>query len=58
MTTETVAGAKLVVDALVARGVEKIFTLSGGHITPIYQYLEDTDVTLFDTRHELSLIHI
>ena len=34
MTTETVAGAKLVVDALVARGVEKIFTLSGGHITP------------------------
>ena len=56
MTTETVAGAKLVVDALVARGVEKIFTLSGGHITPIYQYLEDTDVTLFDTRHEQAAL--
>ena len=56
MTTETVAGAKLVVDALVARGVEKIFTLSGGHITPIYQYLENTDVTLFDTRHEQAAL--
>jgi len=56
MSTETVAGAKLVVDALLARGVEKIFTLSGGHITPIYQYLEDTDVTLFDTRHEQAAL--
>jgi acetolactate synthase-1/2/3 large subunit len=56
MTTETVAGAKLVADALVARGVEKIFTLSGGHITPIYQYLEGTAVTLFDTRHEQAAL--
>ncbi|MGD9330163.1 MAG: thiamine pyrophosphate-binding protein [Desulfobacterales bacterium] len=56
MTTETVAGAKLVADALVARGVDTIFTLSGGHITPIYQYLEDTDVALFDTRHEQAAL--
>lgn len=56
MTTETVAGAKLVADALVARGVEKIFTLSGGHITPIYQYLEGTEITLFDTRHEQAAL--
>ena len=56
MTAETVAGAKLVADALVARNVETIFTLSGGHITPIYQYLEDTAVTLFDTRHEQAAL--
>jgi acetolactate synthase-1/2/3 large subunit len=29
---------------------------SGGHITPIYQYLENTDVTLFDTRHEQAAL--
>ena len=56
MTTETVAGAKLVADALVARGVRTIFTLSGGHITPIYQYLENTDTRLFDTRHEQAAL--
>lgn len=56
MTKETVAGAKLVVDALVARGIEKIFTLSGGHITPLYQYLEGTNITLFDTRHEQAAV--
>ena len=56
MTTETIAGAKLVADALVTRGVEKIFTLSGGHITPIYQYLEDSKIELFDTRHEQAAL--
>jgi acetolactate synthase-1/2/3 large subunit len=56
MTTETLAGAKLVADALVAHNVDTIFTLSGGHITPIYQYLEDTKITLFDTRHEQAAL--
>jgi acetolactate synthase-1/2/3 large subunit len=52
----TVTGGQLVAEALVEKEVETIFTLSGGHITPIYQFLEDTDITLFDTRHEQAAL--
>jgi acetolactate synthase-1/2/3 large subunit len=53
---EIITGAKLVAEALLARGVETIFTLSGGHITPIYQFLEHTPIRLFDTRHEQAAL--
>jgi acetolactate synthase-1/2/3 large subunit len=36
--------------------VEVIFTLSGGHITPIYQHLEHSPIKIFDTRHEQSAV--
>ena len=52
----TVTGGQLVAEALVEKEVETIFTLSGGHITPIYQFLENTSVTLFDTRHEQAAL--
>ena len=52
----TVTGGQLVAEALLEKKVDTIFTLSGGHITPIYQFLEDTDVTLFDTRHEQAAL--
>ncbi len=52
--TETITGAELVAQALIDRKVDTIFSLSGGHITPIYQYLEGSEVTIFDTRHEQS----
>ncbi len=52
----TVSGGQLVAEALIEKQVEYIFTLSGGHITPIYQFLENTDVTLFDTRHEQAAL--
>lgn len=52
----TVTGGQLVAEALVEKQVKTIFTLSGGHITPIYQFLENTDVTLFDTRHEQAAL--
>ncbi|MFP4451756.1 MAG: thiamine pyrophosphate-binding protein [Desulfobacterales bacterium] len=52
----TVPGGRLVAEALRDQEVEYIFTLSGGHITPIYQYLEDSPVTLFDTRHEQAAV--
>ena len=38
---EKIIGGKLVADALIDRGVDYIFSLSGGHITPIYQFLEN-----------------
>lgn len=49
-------GAKLVAEALATRNTKVIFTLSGGHITPIYQHLENTDIRLFDTRHEQAAV--
>nr|MBL0715227.1 thiamine pyrophosphate-binding protein [Desulfobacterales bacterium] len=48
---DTIQGGQIVAEALLERGVEYIFTLSGGHITPIYQYLESSSIQLFDTRH-------
>jgi len=53
---ETISGGKLVADALIQKEVEYIFTLSGGHITPIYQHLENSAITLFDTRHEQAAV--
>jgi len=45
-----------VAQSLIERGVEYVFTISGGHITPIYQYLEGSSVKLFDTRHEQAAV--
>ncbi len=53
---ETITGGQLAAEFLIDKEVEYVFTLSGGHITPIYQFLEDTPVTLFDTRHEQSAV--
>ncbi len=53
---EKIIGGRLAAEALIERGVEYVFTLSGGHITPIYQYLEGSPVTLFDTRHEQAAV--
>jgi acetolactate synthase-1/2/3 large subunit len=53
---ETISGGQLTVEALIQQGVEIIFTLSGGHITPIYQHLEHSPVKIFDTRHEQSAV--
>jgi len=49
-------GGQLVAETLIRKGVRTIFTLSGGHITPIYQYLENSPVRLFDTRHEQAAV--
>ena len=49
-------GAELAARALIDKGVSHVFTLSGGHITPIYQFLEDSPVSLVDTRHEQAAV--
>jgi glyoxylate carboligase len=53
---DLVSGGQLAAEALVQKEVDTIFTLSGGHITPIYQYLENAPITLFDTRHEQAAV--
>jgi acetolactate synthase-1/2/3 large subunit len=53
---DNITGGQLVAEALLENKVKHIFTLSGGHITPIYQHLEGSGITLFDTRHEQSAL--
>jgi acetolactate synthase-1/2/3 large subunit len=53
---DKIIGGQLAAEALIERDVNFIFTLSGGHITPIYQFLENSSITLFDTRHEQAAV--
>jgi len=53
---ETITGAELAAKALIDRKIDYIFSLSGGHITPLYQHLEGSDVKIYDTRHEQSAV--
>jgi acetolactate synthase I/II/III large subunit len=46
------ASGHLAVGALAKAGVEHLFTLSGGHIFPLYEGCRDHGVRIVDTRHE------
>ncbi len=52
----TITGGQLTAEALIQQGVRTVFTLSGGHITPIYNHMEGSPITIFDTRHEQSAV--
>src|SRR6059036_1584125 len=45
-------GGRLVARRLKARGVTKLFTLSGGHLFSIYDGCREEGIQLVDTRHE------
>jgi thiamine pyrophosphate-dependent acetolactate synthase large subunit-like protein len=45
-------GGDLVAEAIRAHGVDRIYTLSGGHIFPIYDGLHTRGLRLIDVRHE------
>jgi acetolactate synthase I/II/III large subunit len=45
-------GGKLVAKALKSRGVDRLFTLSGGHLFSIYDGCKDEGIDLVDVRHE------
>ncbi len=51
-----ISSAQLAAEALIAREVGVVFTLSGGHISSIYQHLENSPVRIFDTRHEQAAV--
>jgi len=51
-----ISGGQVAAETLIEREIPYIFTLSGGHITPIYQFLENSKVKLFDTRHEQAAV--
>jgi len=45
-------GGRLVAKALKSRGVEHLFTLSGGHLFSIYDGCKEEGIALLDVRHE------
>ena len=45
-------GGQLVAKTLKSAGVECVFTLSGGHIMPIYDGCLDYGIKVVDVRHE------
>ncbi len=51
-----ISGGQIAAEALREKGVNRIYTLSGGHITPIYKHLEANSIEIFDTRHEQSAV--
>jgi len=50
-------GGKLAARALKQAGVEVIFTLSGGHIMPLYDGCIDEGIRIIDVRHEQAAVH-
>lgn len=46
----------VVADALKARGVDTIFTLSGGHLFPLYDGAVAAGIRLIDVRHEATAV--
>ncbi len=49
-------GGRLVARALKARGVSKLFTLSGGHLFSIYDGCREEAIEIIDTRHEQAAV--
>jgi len=52
-----VHGGKPLARALKHAGVECIFTLSGGHIMPLYDGCIDEGIRVIDVRHEQAAVH-
>ena len=52
-----VHGGRLVADHLVDEGVDALFTLTGGHISPIYDGCKDRGIRVIDVRHEQAAAH-
>jgi len=49
-------GGRLVAKALKSRGVERLFTLSGGHLFSIYDGCKEEGISLVDVRHEQTAV--
>jgi acetolactate synthase-1/2/3 large subunit len=50
-------GGRLAAQAIAAAGVDVVFTLSGGHVMPIYEGCRQEGVRVVDLRHEQSAAH-
>jgi len=50
-------GGGLVARRLAAEGIDKLFTLTGGHISPLYDGARFAGIDLVDFRHEQAAVH-
>ena len=50
-------GGHLIAQALKNEGIRYLFTLSGGHIAPIYDGCVDLGIEVIDFRHEQAAVH-
>src|SRR5438552_391422 len=50
-------GGHLVAEVLAGEGIPNLFTLSGGHIAPIYDGAVDAGLRIVDFRHEQAAAH-
>ena len=50
------SGGDLVADVLVRHGVKFLFTLCGGHISPILASAKSRGLRVVDTRHEATAV--
>ncbi len=55
--SNTAHGGQLAARALKQAGVEVVFTLSGGHIMPLYEGCMDEGIRIVDVRHEQAAVH-
>jgi len=50
-------GGDLIIRQLETFGIEYLFTLTGGHISPLYDGARFASVALIDFRHEQAAVH-
>jgi len=55
--SESFQGGRLAAKAIAAEGVDAIFTLSGGHVMPIYEGCRQERIRVVDVRHEQAAAH-
>ncbi|MGW1604283.1 thiamine pyrophosphate-binding protein, partial [Streptomyces eurythermus] len=54
---DLISGGHLVAKALKAEGVDRVYTLCGGHIIDIYDGCVDEGIEVVDVRHEQVAAH-
>jgi len=58
MNVKNKSGAHALIEAFEFAGINKIFTLSGNHIMPVYDAIFDSKIDLIHTRHEAAAVHM
>ena len=50
--------AEWIAEFIVARGVDRVYGLQGGHIQPIWDHLAQRNVRIVDVRDEGAAVHM
>ena len=57
-TRPRLTAAEWIAEFLVARGVDRVYGLQGGHIQPIWDALAQRNVAIYDVRDESAAVHM